>query len=131
MKKITFYSILLLLAIVSCSKDEPEVIEEPKNPMIGTKWEAPDEIATLIWGSTISRLEFLDDKNFQDISITKGVVRGTEDGTYTHKDGKVVLTYPKYFSDGRDRVLNCEVKGSLLITDQGQPSGGNMTYQKK
>ena len=131
MKKSMFCLILLSLAMLSCSKDEPKVTEESKNPMIGTQWEAPDEIATFIWGATISRLEFLDDKKFQDISITKGKVRDTDEGTYVYKDGKVVLTYPKYHSDGKDRVLNCEVKGSLLITNQGQPSGGYMTYQKK
>ena len=78
-----------------------------------------------------SRIEFLNNTEFIDISISKGVVRDTDDGTYTYSDSKVVLTYPKGRSDGTDRILNCEVKGSLLITDQGQPSGGVMTYQKK
>lgn len=125
MRKYLFYLVLTVLAISSCGKDDTKKVEEEKNPMIGTQWEAKDEIASLIWGSTISRIEFLDGKNFQDIAITKGSVRKTEEGTYTYSGGNVTLNYPK------DRVLRCVVKGSIMTTSQGQPSGGYMTYQKK
>lgn len=131
MRNNVIYFILAVIFFVSCGKDDVEEVEKVQNPMIGTAWEAKDEIASFLYGESISRIEFLNNTEFIDISISKGVVRDTDDGTYTYSDSKVVLTYPKGRSDGTDRILNCEVKGSLLITDQGQPSGGVMTYQKK
>jgi hypothetical protein len=130
MKKIIF-ALFVLFAISSCSNEKEEDIKVPDNPMIGTKWEAYDDISSLIFGYTISRLEFLDDKNFQDIAITKGNVRDIDKGIYTYSNDTVVLTYTKYYSDGTDRILHCTVSGSLLVTNQGTISGGFLTYQKK
>lgn len=127
-----FYLVIsALLLFLACSPKENKESELPENPMIGTIWEAPDEVSTLIWGTTISRLEFLDSNNFQDISITKGSVRKIERGTYVHNTGNVFLLYPKYFSDGRDWNISCKVSGSIMTTDRPNLYGGNMTYQKK
>lgn len=131
MKKSVLLILLAILAFNSCSSDEPADLPEKKDVMVGTKWEAKDEIATLIWGETISRLEFLESNKFQDIAITKGSVRGVDEGTYAYLDGNLTLNYPKYFSDGRGRTIKCVVKGGIMTTNQGNPSGGYMTYQKK
>jgi|LAHU01.1.fsa_nt_gb hypothetical protein len=127
--------ILLLLAItllaIGCTPEKSESsYEEYVNPMVGTQWEAPDEISTLIWGTSISRLEFLDNTQFQDITVTKGSVKSVDKGSYYYSNNRITLRYPKYFSDGTDRTVNCEVSGSIMTTDRPNLYSGNMTYQK-
>lgn len=133
MKKVLVLLItsLFFFACSPAGSEQEEDEQKPKNPMIGTSWEANDGISTLIWGSSISRLEFLDAYNFQDVSITKGSVRKIDKGTYTYNTGNVFLLYPKYHSDGKDMNILGKISGSFMTTNRGTLPSGTMTYQKK
>ena len=132
MKKITYLLLLFAIAtMMSCSKDKEDIDTPVNNPLIGTQWEANDEIASMIWGSTISRLEFIDKEKFQEISITKGSVRDTKKGTYVYSENAVTMNFESTTEGEKGRVLKGNISGSIMTTTQGQPSGGFMTYMKK
>lgn len=126
MKKILMI-IALAFVVFSCEKEE-EVT--PDNFMNGTSWEAPDDISTLLYGTSISVLEFLDNENFQEIMITRGSIRKTVQGTFTISSSLVTMTY-QADADGDSREMQGTVSGSVMTTNMGTIAGGKRIYQKK
>ena len=106
---------LLFVAIIGCSKESPE---PETNPVIGTSWEAPDEIADIIYGRTCtSVLEFLTNSQCQEIDKKNGAVRKLTAGTYTYSNSKVTVALVG------ETVFTGTISGSVMTTTRGTPSG--------
>lgn len=125
-------SILLLavsiLMLASCSKDEdaePEV-----NPLVGTSWTAPDEIAEFIYGGNCSQtIEFFADSKCQKIEIVEGTRNfdKTEvfEGTYELYSNNDSVRWT-----ANERTERGKVSGSVIIMTMKTSTGGNVTYVK-
>src|SRR5690554_3329011 len=125
-KSILFLAVVLLM--LSCSKDEetePEV-----NPLVGTSWTAPDEIAKFIYGGNCSQtIEFFDDFKCQKIDRIEGSrssdrVRVFE-GTYELYSNNDSVRWT-----ANDRTERGRLSGSVIIMTMKTSTGGNVTYVK-
>ncbi len=106
---------LLFVTILGCSKESPET---DTNPVVGTSWEAPDEIAEIIYGGTCtSVLEFLTSSQCQEIDKKNGAVRQLTSGTYTYSNNKVTVTLVG------ETVFTGTISGSVMTTTRGTPTG--------
>lgn len=119
----TTISLLILIFCASCSKDA--VVPEQVNPMVGTTWEAPDEISHLIWGGTcVYVLDFYSATECQKIEKRSNVVTKAEVFDYTFSGNKVTVTNKGVWE------LTGTVTGSLMKTTIGD-SNGAVTFSKK
>jgi len=115
MKKL--FSIFMLSILMTACSTTDDSDPNPASEYVNTKWEAPDEIAQILFGGTnVQQYEFLTLTEVQHIKLRNGSVRSTEKGTYTVVGSKVSVTI-----DGTTRDL--ERSGSLLVSTIRQSSG--------
>lgn len=120
---------LMVVVLVSCGKDEET---EPKetNPLIGTSWTAPDEIAELIYGGNCRQvIEFFADDKCQKIEI----IEGTRNFDKTDVFEGVYELYSNNDSvrwTANGRTERGKVSGSVIIMTMRTSTGGNVTYVK-
>lgn len=127
MKKIVFALMVVLLA--ACGKDE-ETAPNEINPLVGTSWTAPDEIAEFIYGGNCSQtIEFFENSKCQKIKIIEG----------TRNFDKVEVfegTYELYSNNdsvrwtANERTERGKISGSVIIMTMKTSTGGNVTYVK-
>lgn len=127
MKKIVFALMIVLLA--ACGKDE-ETSPKEENPIIGTSWTAPDEIAEFIYGGNCSQtIEFFADSKCQKIEIIEGTRNfdKTEvfEGTYELYSNNDSVRWT-----ANDRTEKGRISGSVIIMTMKTSTGGNVTYVK-
>lgn len=129
MKKTTLLLALIsLILFVGCSKDE-EVTPVAKNPYVGTKWTAPDDISQAIYGGkSTTSIEFLTETTGQQIDVQVGGIFGSSNDVYeaTCKfwGDSVSWTADNYTMKGK-------ITGSTIVTTMGTLSGGKRTYVKQ
>lgn len=127
MKRIVFALMVVILA--ACGKDE-ETAPKEENPIIGTSWTAPDEIAEFIYGGNCSQtIEFFADSKCQKIEIIEGTRNfdKTEvfEGTYELYSNNDSVRWT-----ANDRTENGRISGSVIIMTMKTSTGGNVTYVK-
>jgi len=119
--------ILILFVFISfmgCNSSDPED-QKPANDYSNTTWEAPDEIAQLLFGgNNVQRYEFTSASDVQHTKLRNGTVRSNDVGTYTFSGTTVTVNI-----DGKTFTL--ERSGSLLVSTLRLSTGGFVTYQKK
>lgn len=127
MKRIVFALMVVILA--ACGKDE-ETSPKEVNPLVGTSWTAPDEIAEFIYGGNCSQIiEFFADSKCQKIEIIEGTRNfdKTEvfEGTYELYSNNDSVRWT-----ANDRTEKGRISGSVIIMTMKTSTGGNVTYVK-
>lgn len=127
MKKIVFA--LMVVVLAACGKDE-ETAPNENNPLVGTSWTAPDEIAEFIYGGNCSQtIEFFADSKCQKIEIIEGTRNfdKTEvfEGTYELYSNNDSVRWT-----ANDRTEKGRISGSVIIMTMKTSTGGNVTYVK-
>lgn len=127
MKKIVFA--LMVVVLAACGKDE-ETAPNEINPLVGTSWTAPDEIAEFIYGGNCSQtIEFFADSKCQKIEIIEGTRNfdKTEvfEGTYELYSNNDSVRWT-----ANERTERGKVSGSVIIMTMKTSTGGNVTYVK-
>lgn len=113
----------MVIFAFSCSSTEET---EPKLNLVGTKWQAQDEVSTIIYGGVnFQVIEFIDSENIQFIQRRNNSVRRIRGGTYTINGNKVTATI-----DEMNNPLILENSGSVLISSMKFLSGEFIVFEK-
>lgn len=116
MKKIILISVICLAVLTSCKKEDI-------NPLIGTKWTAPDALAHIIFGGICTTsIEFLTETTCQEIDLF-GTATFIEQGLYKHWADSVSWTI-------KTTTIKGKISGSVILSDDYN-LGSNKVYTKQ
>jgi hypothetical protein len=121
MKKILF-CLVLLPFLLSCSSDKEE-IENPINPVVGTKWASnsgDNDADVLEFITNTTFLEYNIDENENIISSL-----GCDEGTYKYENGEIIFLKQDFINEMNKATVN----GNILTLYY--KSGTKRLYTKK